>query len=54
MRKAPLMAASYGLTGVPAVIINGKYKTNGPLAGSHEKMLEVMTRLVKQENAVKK
>lgn len=54
MRKAPLMAAQYGLTGVPAIIINGKYKTNGPLAGSHEKMLEVMTRLVKQESAVKK
>ncbi|WP_394752988.1 thiol:disulfide interchange protein DsbA/DsbL [Crenothrix sp.] len=54
MRKAPLMAASYGLTGVPAVIINGKYKTNGPLAGSHEKMLEVMTRLVKQESGAKK
>jgi thiol:disulfide interchange protein DsbA len=54
MRKAPPMAASYGLTGVPAVIINGKYKTNGPLAGSHEKMIEVMTRLVKQESGAKK
>lgn len=54
MRKAPIMASSYGLTGVPAVIINGKYKTNGPLAGSHEKMIEVMTRLVKQESSAKK
>lgn len=54
MRKAPLMAASYGLSGVPVVIINGKYKTNGPLAGSHEKMIEVMTRLVKQESGAKK
>jgi protein dithiol oxidoreductase (disulfide-forming) len=54
MRKAPLMAAQYALTGVPAVVINGKYKTNGPLAGSHEKMIEVMTRLIKQENGIKK
>ena len=35
MRQAPLMAARYGITGVPAIIINGKYKTNGTLAGSH-------------------
>jgi protein dithiol oxidoreductase (disulfide-forming) len=54
MRKAPAMAAQYGLTGVPAVIINGKYKTNGPLAGSHEKMIEVMTHLVAKESAAKK
>jgi protein dithiol oxidoreductase (disulfide-forming) len=53
MRQTPALASRYGLTGVPAVIINGKYKTNGPLAGSHEKMIEVMTRLVKQESAKK-
>jgi thiol:disulfide interchange protein DsbA len=53
MRQAPVMASRYGITGVPAVIINGKYKTNGPLAGSHEKMLEVMDRLIKQESTAK-
>ena len=51
MRQAKAMAPRYGITGVPAVIINGKYKTNGPIAGSHEKMLEVMNTLIKQENA---
>ncbi|UOA09764.1 thiol:disulfide interchange protein DsbA/DsbL [Methylobacter sp. S3L5C] len=53
MRQAPLMAARYGITGVPAVIINGKYKTNGTLAGSHEKMIEIINHLIKQESAKK-
>jgi thiol:disulfide interchange protein DsbA len=53
MRQAPTMASRYGITGVPAVIINGKYKTNGTLAGSHEKMIEVMSHLIKQELSAK-
>ena len=53
MRQAPLMAARYGITGVPAIIINGKYKTNGTLAGSHEKMIEVMNNLIKKESTAK-
>jgi protein dithiol oxidoreductase (disulfide-forming) len=53
MRQAPLMAGRYGITGVPAIVINGKYKTNGKLAGSHEKMIEVMNNLIKQESTAK-
>jgi len=53
MRQATGMAARYGITGVPAIIINGKYKTNGTLAGSHEKMIEVMNQLIKQESTAK-
>jgi protein dithiol oxidoreductase (disulfide-forming) len=53
MRQAPLMASRYGITGVPAIIINGKYKTNGTLAGSHEKMIEVMNNLIKKESTAK-
>jgi len=54
MRQAPQMATRYGITGVPAIIVNGKYKTNGKLAGSHEKMIEVMNNLIKQESPAKK
>jgi len=39
----------YGVTGVPTVIINGKYRTNATLAGSNEKILEVVDYLVEQE-----
>jgi thiol:disulfide interchange protein DsbA len=53
LRQAPSMAARYGITGVPTIIINGKYKTNGPIAGSHEKMIEVMDTLIKQESSKK-
>ena len=54
VRQAGALAAKYGITGVPAIIINGKYKTSGPLAGSHEKMIEVMNQLIAQESAAKK
>lgn len=53
MRQAATTAGRYGITGVPAVIINGKYKTNGPLAGSHEKMIEVINQLIQQESKAK-
>ncbi len=54
VRQASQLAAKYGISGVPAIVINGKYKTSGPVAGSHEKMIEVMNRLIEQESAVKK
>lgn len=53
LRQAKAMAPRYGLTGVPAVIINGKYKTSGPIAKSHEKMFEVIDHLIKQESQAK-
>ena len=53
VRQAPIIASKYGVTGVPTVIINGKYKTNGTVAGSHEKMIEVMNTLIKQESTKK-
>ena len=53
LRQAKAMAPRYGLTGVPAIIINGKYKTTGPLAKSHENMIEVLNRLIKQESIAK-
>lgn len=53
IRQAPGMAARYGITGVPAIIVNGKYKTNGKIAGSHEKMIEVMNQLIQQESGKK-
>ncbi len=53
MRQAPIISGRYGITGVPAVVINGQYVTSGPLAGSHEKMLAVMDRLIKRESQAK-
>ncbi len=53
MRQATAIAARYGITGVPAVVVNGKYLVNANLAGSHEKMIEVMDKLIKPESAAK-
>ncbi len=53
LRQAKAMAPRYGITGVPAIIINGKYKTNGPLAKSHDNMIKVMNRLIQRESQVK-
>ena len=53
VRQAKAMGPRYGITGVPAIIINGKYKTTGPIAGSHEKMIEAMDLLIKQESQAK-
>ncbi len=50
MRQARSMAPRYGITGVPALVINGKYKTNGPLAKSQANMIKVMNELIEKES----
>ncbi|MCK4841907.1 MAG: thiol:disulfide interchange protein DsbA/DsbL [Methylococcales bacterium] len=54
MRQAKAMAPRYGITGVPAIIINGKYKTSGPIAKSQANIIKVINRLIKQETDAKK
>jgi thiol:disulfide interchange protein DsbA len=39
------------ITGVPTMLINGKYKISASTAGSHEIMIEVIDYLVKKERA---
>ncbi len=41
----------YGHNGVPAVIVNGKYMVSASLAGSNERMIQIMNFLVAQELA---
>jgi thiol:disulfide interchange protein DsbA len=54
VRQAAVTPARYGVTGVPVLIVNGKYKVDGKSAGSHEKMIEVVTQLIKKEAAAQK
>ena len=49
VRQADAQTRRYGLTGVPTVIVNGRYRTSGQLAGSYESMVEVMKTLVEME-----
>lgn len=54
VRQAAVIPARYGVTGVPVLIVNGKYKVDGKSAGSHERMIEVVNQLIKKEAAAKK
>lgn len=49
MNQAMQMARTSKVTGVPTIIINGKYRTGGSLAGSHENIIRVINELSAQE-----
>lgn len=53
MRQAESMAARYGVTGVPSVIVNGKYRVTGTTAKSQDNILKIADELIKQESAHK-
>jgi thiol:disulfide interchange protein DsbA len=39
----------YGVTGVPTLIVDGKYRTSASMAGSNKKLLEVVDFLIEKE-----
>lgn len=44
---------SYEITGVPAMVVNGKYRVTAQSAGGHKQMLEVVNYLVEQERVAR-
>jgi len=50
-KQAYVMGSRYKVTGVPAVIVNGKYMVSGSTAGSFENVLKVIDSLVDKERA---
>ncbi len=48
-RHAMLMSREYGISGVPAVIINGKYRASATSAGNFAKLLKLVDQLVDTE-----
>ncbi|MBT3012177.1 MAG: thiol:disulfide interchange protein DsbA/DsbL [Candidatus Thiodiazotropha sp. (ex Lucina aurantia)] len=50
VQNAKKLGQRYQLDGVPAIGINGKYKTSGSLAGSYSKMFEIVSQLVAEES----
>ena len=50
VRKSILMQQRYGITGTPSVVVNGKYRVTGRLAGSMEDMIAVVMALVEREH----
>lgn len=51
LRVANDLARRYSIASVPAIVVNGKYRTGAAEAGSYPKMLEVIDELVAREGA---
>lgn len=49
MRVAADLARRYGISNVPSVIVNGKYRTGGQEAGSYEGLIELIDELIARE-----
>ena len=50
VRKSVLMQQRYGIAVTPSVVVNGKYRVTGRLAGSLEDMITVVMALVEKEH----
>ena len=48
VKKAAALTKMSGVTGVPSFVVNGRYHTSGPMAGSIETMFEIVDFLVEQ------
>lgn len=50
VNRAADLSKRYQLDGVPSLIVNGKYRTDGPMAGGQKGMLKVLDFLIKKES----
>ncbi len=50
VRRAKELSREYGISGVPALVVNGKYLTDGPMAGGRKGMIDVLNYLIKKES----
>ncbi len=51
MRIAADLARRYSISAVPAIVVNGKYRTGASEAGSYPKLIEVINELIARESA---
>ncbi len=49
-RQSESIAARYGVTGVPAVVVNGKYRISGTTAKNYDNMIKIMDYLIAKEH----
>ena len=54
LRRAKEQVRRFGITGVPAVVIEGKYLVTGSMAKSYDNMIKIMNHLIEQERAARK
>ncbi len=49
VNRAAELTRLYGISGVPSIVVAGKYRTDGPMAKSYETLLNVVNYLVAKE-----
>ncbi len=52
VRRAADLTRKYGISGVPSMVVNGKYVVDGPKAKSYENMVRIVNALVEKEAAM--
>lgn len=52
IKEAFTASMGYKLTGVPTIIVNGKYRTSASMTGSNQKLIEVIDQLVDRERQI--
>ncbi len=53
LNHARLMTQRYGITGVPTLVVDGKYRTGAGIAGGNEGLISVLNFLITQQQAEK-
>ncbi|MOA69116.1 Thiol:disulfide interchange protein DsbA precursor [compost metagenome] len=53
MEKAKKLAMAYQITGVPTLVVNGKYRFDISSSGGPEQALQVADHLIEKERAAK-
>jgi protein dithiol oxidoreductase (disulfide-forming) len=51
LQRAEELNRRYRITSVPSIVVNGKYTTNGTMAGSYDRLLELVDELAAREHA---
>ncbi len=51
IKQSYVMGQRYKITGVPAIIVNGKYMISGSTAGSFENVTKIMDMLIEKERS---
>jgi thiol:disulfide interchange protein DsbA len=49
LQQAVVMARRYGVTGVPAMVVNGKYLTAASMTGGYPQLIQVIDQLIARE-----
>ena len=50
VRKAEDLSKRYQAQGVPTLVVNGKWRTGGTIAGGHDGMIKVLDHLIQRES----